>query len=109
MIIWLGLSINYTFSSSSARGNIISDLYDSNGLLNDTYPASQLHLIVNKKVLPGPSVLSSTVIVPPNSSTIFLQMFNPNPIPDVFIYAVASNFPNNVNSFFLSSGLMPQP
>ena len=64
---------------------------------------------MNENVLPIQSVLSSTVIVPPNSPTIFLQILSPSPIPEVFIYAVASSLPKSVNNFFLSSGFIPQP
>ena len=69
---------------------------------------SDLHLIVNVKVVPGP-FCSSKYIVPPNSSTIVLQMQRPSPIPDVFIAAVYSNLPNKWNSFILSSSEIPIP
>lgn len=52
---------------------------------------------------------SSKNIFPSKASTIYLQMFKPNPIPDVLISVVASSFPNILKSLDLSSFLIPIP
>jgi len=58
--------------------------------------------------VPSPH-LDLHVIIPPNCSTIILQICNPSPIPLVFSSFVASRNPKSLNNLFRFSSYMPTP
>ena len=63
---------------------------------------------VNQKVEPFPSVLS-TPIWPPINSTNCLEIARPKPVPPYFLVVEASTWVKDWNSFFWSPGAIPIP
>ena len=51
----------------------------------------------------------STIMLPPNSHTIFFEILRPKPIPLGFSSFVLSKKPNSLNNFFKSFFLIPTP
>jgi hypothetical protein len=64
--------------------------------------------IENENVLPSPYLLS-TLIFPPCNSTNFFVITSPSPVPPYFLVVPEYSCSNSLNSFTISSSLIPMP